>query len=97
MTPQPRAIAYLPVSTDQQAESGVGLEAQEATVCSAASRMELEMARVFVDPGTSGKPGIEDRPALLDAVGTLRRGDVLLVTKRDRPGRDVIAVALIER
>jgi DNA invertase Pin-like site-specific DNA recombinase len=49
-----------------------------------------------VDAGTSGKLAIEDRPVLLDAVAALKRGDVLLVAKRDRLGRDVIAVALIE-
>ena len=34
---------------------------------------------------------------LLEAVAALKRGDVLLVAKRDRLGRDVIAVAMIER
>jgi len=96
-TPSARAVGYLRVSTDQQAESGLGLEAQEAAVQSAASRLKLELARVAVDAGTSGKLAIEDRPVLLEVVGTLRRGDVLLVAKRDRLGRDVIAVALIER
>lgn len=92
-----RAIAYLRVSTDQQAESGLGLEAQEAAVRSAASRLRLDLVRTFVDGGSSGKLGIEDRPILLDAVAALRRGDVLLVAKRDRIGHDVIAVAMIER
>jgi DNA invertase Pin-like site-specific DNA recombinase len=50
-----------------------------------------------VDAGTSGALGIEDRPILLDAVAALPRGDVLLVAKRDRLGRDVITVAMIER
>jgi resolvase-like protein len=44
-----------------------------------------------------GGLAIEDRPVLLDAVAALKRGDVLLVAKRDRLGRDVIAVAMIER
>ena len=95
--PSARAVAYLRVSTDQQAESGLGLEAQEAAVRAAASRLRVELVGVFVDGGTSGKLGIENRPVLLEAVGALRRGDVLLVAKRDRLGRDVIAVALIER
>ena len=34
---------------------------------------------------------------LLEAVAALKCGDVLLVAKRDRLGRDVIAVAMIER
>jgi DNA invertase Pin-like site-specific DNA recombinase len=92
-----RAVGYVRVSTEQQADSGLGLEAQEATVKAAVSRLGLELARVFVDAGTSGALGIEDRPVLLEAVGTLKRGDVLLVAKRDRLGRDVIAVAMIER
>jgi len=93
----PRAIGYVRVSTDQQAESGLGLEAQKAAIGIAASRLRLELVRVYSDAGISGKLAIEDRPVLLEAVGTLRRGDVLLIAKRDRLGRDVIAVALIER
>lgn len=92
-----RVIAYLRVSTEQQAESALGLEAQETAVRSAADRLRLDVVRVFVDGGTSGKLGIENRPVLLEAVAALRRGDVLLVAKRDRLRRDVVAVALIER
>src|SRR5947199_162325 len=92
-----RAIGYIRVSTEQQAESGLGLDAQQTAVAAAASRLRLEVARTFVDAGTSGGLAIEDRPVLLDAVANLRRGDVFLVAKRDRLGRDVIAVAMIER
>ena len=35
--PRGRAIGYVRVSTDQQAESGLGLEAQEAAINVAAS------------------------------------------------------------
>ena len=92
-----RAIGYVRVSTEQQAESGLGLEAQQSSITAAAARLGLEFSRTFVDAGTSGSLAIEDRPVLLDAVAAVRRGDVLLVAKRDRLGRDVIAVAMIER
>jgi len=92
----PRAVSYIRVSTEQQADSGLGLEAQRDSIAVAARRLGLELARTFVDAGTSGALGIEDRPILLDAVAALRRGDVLLVAKRDRLGRDVIAMAMIE-
>src|SRR5438067_7782716 len=92
-----RAWAYLRVSTDKQAESGLGLEAQQASVTACASRLGLPLAAVFMDAGTSGALAIEDRPVLLDAIGAIKRGDVLIVAKRDRIGRDVIAVAMIER
>jgi site-specific DNA recombinase len=92
-----RAIGYVRVSTEQQAESGLGLDAQQSSLVAAALRLGLQLTRTFVDAGTSGSLAIEDRPVLLDAVAALRRGDVLLVAKRDRLGRDVIAVAMIER
>src|SRR5262249_3335440 len=62
-----------------------------------ARRLGLELARALVDAGTSSALGIEDRAVLLDAVAALRRGDALLVAKRDRLGSDVVAVAMIER
>lgn len=91
-----KAIAYVRVSTGQQAESGLGLDAQRSSVTAAAQRLGLPLDRVFEDVIT-GALGIEDRPVLMDAVTALKRGDVLLVAKRDRLGRDVIEVAMIER
>lgn len=92
-----RAIGYVRVSTDKQGESGLGLEAQRATLADAARRLGAELVSVHEDSGLSGSLGLEDRPGLLAAVSDLRRGDVLLVAKRDRVGRDVVAVALLER
>jgi DNA invertase Pin-like site-specific DNA recombinase len=92
-----RALGYLRVSTDKQADSGLGLEAQEASIIAAANRLGLPLGPLFTDAGTSGALSLEDRPVLLEAVAALRRGDVLLVAKRDRLGRDVVGVALIER
>jgi DNA invertase Pin-like site-specific DNA recombinase len=91
------AIAYLRVSTAQQTESGLGLEAQHTAVTAAAQRHGLALVSVFTDAGLSGSLDLEDRPGLFGAIGALRRGDVLLVAKRDRLGRDVVAVAMIER
>lgn len=97
MTPSARAIAYLRVSTEQQADSGLGLQAQHTAVAAAATRLGLTLTQTFIGAGTSGSLRIEERPVLLEAAAALTRGDVLLVAKRDRLGRDVIAVALIER
>jgi DNA invertase Pin-like site-specific DNA recombinase len=92
-----KALGYLRVSTDKQADSGLGLDAQRASIVACAGRLKLPLHDVFVDAGTSGSLAIEDRPVLLEAVAALKRGDVLLVAKRDRLGRDLIAVAMIER
>lgn len=97
MTNAPRAFGYLRVSTDTQAESGLGLEAQRSALQAAASRHGLNLVECFTDAGVSGAVELENRPGLFAAVNVLKRGDVLLVAKRDRLGRDVVAVALIER
>jgi DNA invertase Pin-like site-specific DNA recombinase len=91
------AIGYLRVSTDDQAESGLGLEAQRASITAAAARLHLSLTRVVIEAGVSGALALTERPALLDAVSALGRGEVLLVAKRDRLGRDVLEVALIEK
>ena len=43
-----------------------------------------------------GSTGLDKRPALLEAIGVLTPGDVLMVAKRDRLGRDLLVVAMIE-
>ena len=68
LTSSARAIGYIRVSTEQQADSGLGLEAQQTSIAGAALRLGLELSRTFVDAGTSGSLAIEDRPVLLDAV-----------------------------
>ena len=85
-------IAYLRVSTDQQADSGAGLDAQH----DACTKSAGVLAGVYRDEGVSGSAGLEKRPALLEAIGALKKGDVLMVAKRDRLGRDPLVVAMIE-
>lgn len=93
----PKAIGYCRVSTDKQADSGLGLEAQEKAISAAATRLGLALGPMHTDAGISGAAELADRPGLMDAIADLRRGDTLIVAKRDRLGRDVIAVAMIER
>lgn len=61
-----------------------------------AGRTGRDILGPFVDDGVGGAEPLDRRPALLDAVARLGPGDVLLVAKRDRLGRDPIAVAMIE-
>lgn len=91
------AIAYTRVSTNDQAESGAGLAAQSAAIATYAAKAGLAVIGMFTDAGISGAAGIEDRPGLLAAVAGLRRGDVLVIAKRDRLGRDQMAVLMIEK
>ena len=85
-------FAYLRVSTAGQAESGAGLAAQE----DACRRLAGTLDGVYQDAGVSGSIGLERRPGLLAAITHLGKGDVLLVAKRDRLGRDPLVLAMIE-
>jgi DNA invertase Pin-like site-specific DNA recombinase len=92
-----RAIGYRRVSTLEQSHSGLGLDAQEVAITNAAARLAIPVSATFTDAGISGGLPLEQRPGLLGALDTLRRGDVIVVAKRDRLGRDVLNVAMFER
>jgi DNA invertase Pin-like site-specific DNA recombinase len=92
-----RALAYIRVSTDQQVESGAGMDAQRSALTAEAERRGWHL-EVVVDAGLSGKD--MRRPALVDALDRLDRGqaDVLLATKLDRVSRSVADFArLLDR
>src|SRR5580692_2730999 len=92
-----RVVIYLRVSTDEQAENKNGLNAQEDAARAYAARMGWEVVGVFTDAGVSGSVGLEDRPAMLEAIATLSKGGAFLVAKRDRIGRlEPMAMAMIE-
>ncbi len=91
------AVAYRRVSTDHQADSGLGLAAQSTHIETAAARLGLTLHATFTDAGLSGSLGVEHRPGLADALNALQRGDVLVVAKRDRLARDAFVAVLIER
>ncbi len=91
------AVAYLRVSTDEQAESRAGLDAQLHTIRQHCQRAGLTLTGTFSDEGVSGAAQLDKRPGLLDAVNAVSRGAVLLVAKRDRLARDPVACAVVER
>lgn len=88
-------VIYLRVSSDQQVASGLGLEAQRE-ICLRQVQNGSEVLE-FADEGFSGALEMEKRPALVSALNVLQKGDILLVAKRDRIGRDPIVNAMIER
>lgn len=92
-----KAVAYCRVSTDEQAESRAGLEAQLHAIQGHCRKHGLQLVGTFSDEGVSGAAQLDKRPGLLDAVNAVTRGAVLLVAKRDRLARDVVACAVVER
>jgi DNA invertase Pin-like site-specific DNA recombinase len=97
LTSDSLAVGYVRVSTERQADSGLGLEAQESAIKDAAKRLGLTLAASYRDEGLSGSLPLSERPGLLDAVSALKPGMVLLVARRDRLARDMVISALVER
>src|SRR4030095_10056336 len=84
-----KAIAYVQVSTDQQADRGASLEAQSEKVKAMATVKDAELLEVVVDAGESAKslqrPGMARLLALVDAGAV----DVVIIAKLDRLTRSV--------
>jgi site-specific DNA recombinase len=84
-----KAVGYIRVSTDKQADHGISLEAQQAKLTAYAALYDIELVEVIVDAGVSAKT--LDRPGLQRALGMLRKGqaNALLLAKLDRLTRSV--------
>lgn len=85
-----RYIAYYRVSTDGQGRSGLGLEAQRATVERfLGGRGQVDQEYVEVETG-KGRNALAKRPQLAAAIAKCRKTKAkLLVAKLDRLARDV--------
>lgn len=96
MTHEP-VIGYLRVSTDEQARSGLGLEAQRERINAEAERRRWAVEWMVDDGYTAATL---DRPGITGALGSLRSGDAttLVVAKLDRLSRSLLDFAgLMER
>jgi DNA invertase Pin-like site-specific DNA recombinase len=82
-------VGYARVSTEQQADGGVSLDAQREKLRAYAIAMDLRLLDIFEDAGLSAKS--LQRPGLQCALARLDQGDAsgLLITKLDRLTRSV--------
>lgn len=83
-----RVIGYMRVSTDGQADSGLGLEAQRAAIESACAARGWELVDAYTDAESARSL---KRPRLTLALAELAAGaaDVLMVAKMDRCTRSL--------
>src|SRR5258707_1326389 len=90
-----RAVAYYRVSTRQQHRSGLGIEAQRATVTRFAETENLRIIAEYVEAETGkGADALDRRPQLAAALAAARNAKgCVLVSKLDRLSRDVAFVA----
>ncbi len=90
-----KAIGYIRVSTDAQAQDGVSLDAQEAKARAWAELNGADSVTVFCDAGISGKRA-DNRPGLQAALNAVQSGDALIVYSLSRLARstkDTITIA----
>ena len=89
-------VIYLRVSTKQQGDSGLGLEAQERDIdifLNSYNKGQFEVIGKFKDV-MSGKGSVEERPTFKKTVELAKQHNAtLLVAKLDRLSRDVETVA----
>jgi len=92
-----RYLGYLRVSTNEQR---LGLKSQRHAVSATVQALEGK-TQVPVDwhedIGVSGGKPWAKRPALADALLSIKKGDVLVVHRRDRLARDAVQAMLIDR
>ena len=88
------AIGYIRVSTEQQANEGVSLDAQRAKIEAWCTHNGYELAQVYVDAGISGK-SMDKRPGLQDALKSLKKGMALVsysLSRLARSTKDAISI-----
>jgi DNA invertase Pin-like site-specific DNA recombinase len=87
-----RAAAYLRVSTDAQAEHGLGLDVQRQAIRAWVRQHGHRIVSWHSDEGISGSNGLDTRDALPDAVGEIRgrRAAGIVVYRLDWLARDLI-------
>jgi DNA invertase Pin-like site-specific DNA recombinase len=85
-----RVLAYVRVSTSEQADSRAGLEAQRQAISAEAERRGWTILETIEDAGYSARS--LKRPGVQAALETLRRGDAdaLVVSKLDRLSRSLL-------
>lgn len=88
-----KAVGYTRVSTDQQADVGLSLEAQAVKIHQVAGLQDAELVDVITDAGVSAKS--LDRPALTWLLAQVDAGavQVVIVAKLDRLTRSLVDLA----
>ena len=90
-----KAVGYIRVSTQGQAEDGVSLDAQEAKVRAWAEVAGASEVVSFRDEGIPGKRS-DNRPGLQAALDAVGKGDALIVyslSRLSRSTRDTLTIA----
>ena len=77
-----KAVGYIRVSTQGQAEEGVSLDAQKAKIEAWCMANDYQLTAIYEDAGISGTKS--DREGLQQAMGNTSKGDALVVYSLSR-------------
>ena len=90
------ALGYVRCSTEEQRDSGAGLQAQRSALAAEAERRGWSL-ELIEDAGVSGGVVPASRPGLKIALNRLRAGEAhtLLIARLDRLGRNLADVAAL--
>jgi DNA invertase Pin-like site-specific DNA recombinase len=88
------AIGYIRVSSEEQADSGLGLEAQRQRIRAYCELKGLSLTTIFEDAGISGGKALSTRPAGSQLIAEAQKNKpILVVAKFDRLFRSVADAA----
>src|SRR5437762_2753389 len=87
-----KVTAYLRVSTDRQAEEGLGLDVQQHAIRAWAKQHGHQVVAWTRDEGVSGSNGLDGRIGLAEALEAIRerRAEALVIYRLDRLARDLV-------
>jgi DNA invertase Pin-like site-specific DNA recombinase len=86
-----KTIGYIRVSTDFQADKGLGLDVQEEAIRAWCRQHDREVVAIYRDEGLSGALDASARPGLAAALEAIKAGEAnaLVVHKLDRLARSL--------
>lgn len=90
-----RVVGYIRVSTSEQGDSGLGLEAQRATLAAEAEKRGYELVTIYEEVASGAS--LRGRDGVKEALAAVESGEVdgLIVTRLDRLSRSTLDFARI--
>jgi len=89
-------VAYLRVSSEEQARSGLGIDSQKTKIIELAKEKKLEVGKFYLDNGLSGR--LRERPGLNGLLSDIENDGInnVLTYSLDRLARNLALSILIE-
>lgn len=91
-----KAIGYVRVSTDKQADEGISIDAQVAKIKAWASLNDYDLLHIYSDEGISGA-SLNKREGMLKALSSVKEGMAFICYSLSRISRDTIDTIQISR